>query len=352
MIGKIEKIGKIPVTILGATGCVGQQFVKLLSDHPRFEITALCASDRSVGLTYRDAINRTTSFTLPDSIARMKIRPCSPDIDSPFVFSGLDSSVAERIEEEFARSGAVVVSNSSPHRMNPRIPLLIGEINPDHLSLLTGQSYSEGKIITNPNCSVIGLTLALKPLMDRFGLEAVHVVTLQALSGAGYPGVASLDICDNVIPYIKGEEEKVEREPLKILGEYDSISGNIREADFKISAHCNRVAVSDGHLACVSVKFKKKPRSEEILEAWDQFSALPQQLNLPTAPLRPLHYFEESSYPQPRLHRMLDKEMGVSIGRLRKCSLFDYKFCLLSHNRVRGAAGTAVLNAELFLALS
>ncbi|CUI16403.1 aspartate-semialdehyde dehydrogenase [Candidatus Protochlamydia naegleriophila] len=338
---------KIRVAILGATGCVGQKFVQLLDKHPWFEITALCASERSVGKRYKDAVNWLLQTPLPASIAEMEVLPCSPALDCQLVFSGLDSSVAGSIETEFAQAGYLVVSNSRNHRMDPAVPLVIGEVNADHLNLANAQSHGKGKIVTNPNCSVIGLVLALKPLMDQFGLEAVQVVTMQAISGAGYPGIASLDIFDNVIPYIDGEEDKLETEPLKILGRFQEQA--IIPADFKISAQCNRVAVTDGHMACVSVKLKQKASQEALIQAWCQFNGEPQQLQLPSAPFQPIHYFDHPSYPQTRLHRSLDKEMAVSIGRLRPCPLLDYKFVVLSHNTMRGAAGSALLNAELLL---
>jgi len=223
--------------------------------------------------------------------------------------------------------------------------LLVPEINPDHLELVRFQKFGKGAIVTNPNCSAIGLTMALKPLIDSFGVTQVHVVTMQALSGAGYPGVASLDILDNVIPYISGEEEKMETEPLKILGSLEK--GSVRFAEMKISSSCNRVAVQDGHLECVSIKLTRSTAPDEIKKAWNSFSSEPQQLQLPMAPEHPIYYFEEPNYPQPKIHRDLDKGMAVSIGRLRTCALLDYKFVLLSHNTIRGAAGGAILNAEL-----
>lgn len=338
---------KIPVAILGATGSVGQRFVELLLNHPWFEIVALCASERSVGKPYAEAVNWLMSTPLHPKIAAMTVRPCLPDIDCRIVFSGLDSSVAGEIELNFANHGYIVHSNARNHRMNSDVPLLVPEINGDHLELIQVQKYPKGKIITNPNCSTIGLVIALKPLQDAFGIDSVHVVTMQAISGAGYPGVASLDIMDNVIPLIKGEEQKMETEPLKILGKL--CKDHIEPATFKISAHCNRVAVNDGHTECVSIKFKRKPSKAEILEAWETFTSTAQKLELPTAPLKPIHYFHQENFPQPKLHRQLDKGMALSIGRLRECPLFDFKFTILSHNTIRGAAGGALLNAELML---
>lgn len=338
---------RIPVAILGATGSVGQKFIELLSNHPQFEITALAASERSQGKTYKEAVNWFMASPLPPEIAKMSVQPCEPNLPCKMLFSGLDSSVAGEIEMEFAEAGYIVLSNSRNHRMDPDVPLLVPEVNSDHLNIIETQK-TPGRIITNPNCSTIGLVIALKPLHDNFGLEAVHVVTMQALSGAGYPGVPSLDILDNVIPFISGEEEKMQTEPLKILGAFDG--QKIQNLEFPISASCNRVAVLDGHTESVSVKLKKPATPEEIIEVWKNFSAEPQKRSLPSAPKQPIYYFSESNYPQPRLHRHLEKGMAVAIGRLRPCSLFDYKFTLLSHNTVRGAAGGAILNAELMVA--
>lgn len=231
--------------------------------------------------------------------------------------------------------------------MDPSVPLLIPEVNSGHLDLVKSQRFSQGMIVTNPNCSVIGLTTALKPLTDRWGIEMAHVVTLQAISGAGYPGIPSFEIVDNVIPFISGEEEKIESEPLKILGNFSN--GSISPYKMRLSAHCNRVAVIDGHMACVSIKLKEKVQEEEIIQAWKDFSSEAQYLGLPSAPSFPIVYHHDERHPQPKLHRNLEKGMAVSIGRLRKCPLFDWKFALLSHNTVRGAAGCALLNAELMV---
>ena len=338
---------KIAVGILGATGSVGQKFVQLLSGHPWFEIATLAASERSAGKPYREAVHWILSTPIPEDIAGMEVVECEPSLPCRIAFSGLDASVAGEIEERFARAGTIVVSNAKNHRWDEYVPLLVPEINPDHLNLVKHQPYGKGAIVTNPNCSTTGLVMALKPLQDRFGVKQVHVVTLQALSGAGFPGVPSLEITDNVIPYISGEEEKLQTEPLKILGKYDG--SRIRQLELPISAHCTRVAVLDGHLECVSVSLEKKASAEELIEAWTTFSSRPQELKLPMAPEKPIYYFPEPDFPQPRLHRDLDKGMAVSVGRLRKCPLFDYKFILLSHNTVRGAAGGAILNAELMV---
>ncbi len=338
---------KITVGILGATGMVGQKFVELLISHPWFEITALAASDRSVGKSYQDAIHWSIATPLPEKIANMPIVACQPSLPCELVFSALDSNVAGRIEEEFAQAGYLVISNSSNHRMASHVPLIVPEINSEHLQLIKQQPYSKGAIITNPNCSVAGITLALKPLLDNWGISSVHVVTLQALSGAGYPGVPSMDILDNVIPYIAGEEGKVETEPLKIMGSYQDKC--ILPYPMRLSAHCNRVPVADGHLACISVKLDHKASAEEIIAAWQGFKGEPQALELPSAPKTPLVYLENEKHPQPKVHRTLGNGMSVAIGRLRACALFDWKFTLLSHNVIRGAAGCALLNAELLV---
>ncbi len=338
---------KIPVGILGATGSVGQMFINLLQNHPWFEIAELAASERSQDKKYSEAVNWVIPNILPESIGDMIVKPCIPNLKCKIVFSGLDSKVAGKIESDFAKNGYIVISNSKNHRMFDDVPLLIPDINPDHIDLIKCQKYGKGAIITNPNCSTIGLCMALKPLIDNFGIEAVNVVTMQAISGAGYPGVPSLDIIDNVIPYIGDEEGKMETEPLKIFGHVNGTKVDF--AKFKISAHCNRVAVIDGHTECVSVKLVRKASIEEIISAWRKYSSEPQKLHLPSAPKHPVYYFEKDNYPQPRLHRNLENGMAASIGRLRVCPLFDYKFVVLSHNTIRGAAGCAILNAELLI---
>lgn len=336
---------KIPVGILGATGMVGQKFVELLASHPWFEISCLAASDRSQGKRYSEAMQWSMATLLPKSIADKIMAPCQPNLPCEIVFSGLDSSIAGEIEETFAKKGYIVISNSRNHRMTSYVPLLIPEVNSDHLKLLDHQPFGKGAIVTNPNCSVIGLSVALKPLLDKWGIETVNVVTLQALSGAGYPGVPSMDILDNVIPHIEGEEAKVETEPLKIMGTY--ASEKILPYPMKLSAQCNRVSVADGHLACISVKLKKNAEAEEIINSWREFTSEPQKLDLPSAPKFPIVYLDHDAHPQPKLHRHLERGMAVSIGRLRKCPILDWKFVILSHNTIRGAAGCAILNAEL-----
>ncbi len=337
---------KIKVAVLGATGSVGQKFIQLLGDHPFFELAELGASDRSAGKKYKDVVNWFMTSPIPEGIGDLVVKNCEPPFESRIVFSGLDSSVAGEIEENFANAGYIVVSNSRNHRFDLDVPLLIPEVNGDHLQLLSIQKYN-GAIVTNPNCSTIGMVMALKPLFDNFGLESVNVVTMQALSGAGYPGVSGLDSTDNVIPFISGEEEKLETEPLKILGKFNG--SGIDLTDIKISASTNRVPVLDGHTESIQVKLKSKATKEDILRVWNEFSAEPQALALPFAPIKPIHYFTEARYPQPRLHRNIDKGMATSIGRLRECNIFDYKFTVLSHNTVRGAAGGAILCAELMV---
>jgi len=340
---------KIPVVIAGATGSVGQKFVELLDGHPWFEVVALCASERSAGKKYGNAVNWFMQSSIPKWAVDMEVKKCIPDFDARIVFSGLDARVAGEIEEDFAKAGYVVVSNSKNHRFDKNVPLLVPEINAEHLELVKFQEYGDGFIVTNPNCSTVGLTMALKPLVDAFGVEQVNVTTMQALSGAGYPGVSSLDIIDNLVPFIGGEEEKMEIEPLKIFGKI-GMEGGIEQTEMKISASCNRVAVIDGHVEVVSVKFRNKSDDlNEIKKAWNSFRGQPQEFGLPMAPESPVCYFEEDNFPQPKLHRGLERGMQVSVGRLRECSLFDCKFVVLVHNTIRGAAGGAILNAELMV---
>jgi len=335
----------IPVAILGATGSVGQKFIELLSNHPWFEIDELAASGKSANKKYTDATKWVMSSRLNSGIGNMKVKLCEPNLNSKLVFSALDSSVAGEIETEFAENGYFVISNSKNHRFDDDVPLIIPEVNPNHLKLIENKT---GAIVTNPNCSTIGLTLAVKPLLDNFGIEQLNVVTMQAVSGGGYPGVPSLDILGNIIPFISGEEEKMKTEPLKILGTLRD--NKIVNADFTVSAQCNRVPVIDGHLETVQIKFKDKPTKKEILKVWKEFKSLPQELNLPSAPQQPIHYFEEDYLPQPRLNSNLENGMAVSVGRLRECEIFDYKFVVLSHNTARGAAGGTLLAAELMKA--
>ena len=339
---------KIKVGILGATGMVGQRFIQLLENHPWFEISALAASERSAGKTYRESmVGRWKLETpIPQNVAGMDVKECTPDFDCRVVFSALDYSVAGPVEEKFASAGYVVSSNSKNHRMDDDVPLLIPEINGDHLSIVSAQKKrigSTGFIVTNPNCSTIGLVLGVAPLYKKYGITKMVVTTMQALSGAGYPGVASLDILDNVVPYIGGEEDKVEIEPKKILG---TVKNNrFVMADMLISASCNRVSVKDGHLETVSVELKEKPSCEELIATIKAYNPLA-GLDLPFAPSQPIVVREENDRPQPRFDRDEGKGMACVVGRIRKCSVFDYKFVVLSHNTIRGAAGAAILNAE------
>jgi aspartate-semialdehyde dehydrogenase len=339
---------RIPVAVLGATGSVGQRFVELLADHPWFELTAVAASDRSAGRSYREAARWMQASALPDRVGAMPVVECRPDaFDCPLVFSALDSAVAGEVETEFAAAGRLVVSNSKNHRMDADVPLVVAEVNPEHLELARAQP-GPGAILTNPNCSTIGLVLALKPLADAFGVAQVHVVTMQALSGAGIPGVPGLQAVDNVIPLIGGEEEKIETETRKILGRL--ADGRIEPAAVEVGAACNRVGVIDGHLECVSVKLGRSAEASELIEAWNGFTAEPQQRELPSAPFAPVVYLADPDAPQPRLHRDLGRGMTASVGRLRPCPLFDFKFVTLSHNTLRGAAGGSLLLAELAVA--
>ncbi len=339
---------RIKVGVLGATGMVGQRFIQLLDGHPWFEVTEVAASERSAGRTYEEVMGGRwkAGGDIPPSVAGLRVKECVPDLDCKLVFSALDASVAGPVEEKFAQAGYVVSSNSRNHRMDPDVPLLIPEVNADHLEIIPIQRRrwkKGGYIITNPNCAAIGLAMALAPLHKQFGLTTVIVTTLQALSGAGYPGVASLDIIDNVIPFIGGEEPKVESEPLKILGRLEG--ERFVYADFTVSASCTRVNVRDGHLESVSVTLKKKASLAELIETWERFDPLAGS-GLPSAPSPPIIYRREEDRPQPRLDRDVGKGMTCVVGRVRECPVLNYKFFVLSHNTIRGAAGAAILNAE------
>jgi aspartate-semialdehyde dehydrogenase len=342
---------KIPVGILGATGVVGQRFIQLLEHHPWFELAWLSASERSAGQPYAEAARWRLKSPVPARVAGMKISPADPESAPGLIFSALDSAIAAELEPCFAAAGRAVVSNSSAFRMQPDVPLVVPEVNGAHLRLLDGQPWrksSRGFIVTNPNCSAAGLVMALAPLQQKFGIEKVFVVTMQAVSGAGYPGVASLDILGNVIPHISREEEKIETESLKMLGRLNGHS--VAPASLQISAQCNRVPVEDGHTESVSVKLSKPATRESIVEAFKNFRSLPQELRLPNAPDPPLVFLDQCDRPQPALDVNCGAGMAVTIGRLRPCNLLDWKFTLLSHNTIRGAAGAALLNAELLKA--
>jgi aspartate-semialdehyde dehydrogenase len=346
---------KHPIGILGATGMVGQRFIQLLENHPWFEITWLAASDRSSGKTYGEAAKWRLDTPLPERIARMIVAPADPAGAPKIIFAALDTAIARELEPLFANAGCAVVSNSSAFRMTPNVPLVIPEVNADHLHLIEEQPSrreSGGYMVTNPNCSAIGLVLALKPLEERFGLEQILVTTMQAVSGAGYPGVPSMDILGNVVPYIGSEEEKMEAETLKLLGRLEGHS--VVPLSAKVSAHCNRVAVEDGHTESVSIKLGNKlgrPATKgDLLAAWAEFRPLAGQ-DLPMAPGQPIEWAPQNDRPQPRLDRNRGNGMAVTVGRLRPCSVLDWKFTVLSHNTIRGAAGAAILNAELLASL-
>jgi aspartate-semialdehyde dehydrogenase len=340
---------KIEVGILGATGTVGQQFIALLEGHPWFHTTWLAASERSSGKRYGDLAWRLPS-AVPEDAARRSVEGLTPGAGPKLVFSALDSSIAGQAEADFAAAGHIVLSNSRNHRMDPLVPLLIPEINPDHLGLLAAQRQKEnwkGAIVTNPNCSTMFLSIALAALR-KFQPKRVLVTTLQALSGAGYPGVASLDATANVIPFIDGEEEKIESETRKILGQ---LNGNsVVPHPMTLSATTTRVPVVNGHTEAISVEFEKIVSRDEILEAFKTFSGVPQELRLPSAPPQPIIYLEAPNRPQPRLDAERDGGMVVHVGRLRTCPVLGYKFVILGHNTIRGAAGAAILNAELMAA--
>jgi aspartate-semialdehyde dehydrogenase len=339
---------KIPIGILGATGVVGQRFIQLLENHPWFEVAWLAASDRSAGQSYGDAAKWRLKTPIPDRVRSMKVSNAVPDGAPRVIFAALDAGIAREMEPQFAAAGCAVVSNSSAFRMQSDVPLVIPEVNADHMALIEKQSWrkqSGGYIVTNPNCSAIGLVVALAPIHRKFGIESLFVTTMQAVSGAGYPGVASLDILGNVIPYIAKEEEKMEEETRKLLGRLDG--DHVEQAAFTMTAHCNRVAVEDGHTESVSLKLKKKASPEEMIAAFNEFRSTPQELKLPLAPVQPVFYDSAPDRPQPRFDVGRGKGMTVSVGRLRPCGVLDYKFTVLSHNTIRGAAGAALLNAEL-----
>ena len=343
---------KLRVGILGATGTVGQRMIQLLERHPWFEISVVAASDNSAGKNYAQATRWMLDTAIPETVAKMTVQPCQPDLECDYVLSGLPSSVAEDTELQLAKAGMPVLSNASSHRMKADVPLLIPEINPDHLDALEQQKKrigGRGFIVTNPNCTTIGLVFPLAALHRKFGVEAVHVVTMQALSGAGYPGVASLEIIDNVLPAIDmgGEDKKVETEPLKILGKWSD--NRFVDAQIRISAMTHRVNVRDGHTEAVSVKLNRTATREDVEAALRDFSSSIDALGLPSAP-RPAIILESNiQRPQPRRDRDQGQGMATVVGPVLPCNVLDYKFRLVSHNTIRGAAGAAILNAELLL---
>ena len=339
--------GRIEVGILGATGMVGQHFVNFLQGHPWFDIAWLGASDRSSGKQYREATSWRLDGIMPAGVEGLRVEECKPGHAPRLLFSAMDASVATEIERAFAEAGHVVVSNSRNHRMEPDVPLLIPEINPDHLKIIPLQQRRrgwKGQIVTNPNCSTMALALALAP-WKPYGIKRVVATTMQAISGAGYPGVASMDINANVIPFIANEEEKMQQETQKILGDFTG--DGLRPLAARVSAHCNRVPVVDGHMVATSVELERKPGVEELVQAIRHYRSVPQERKLPSAPPRPLIYMEEKDRPQPRRDAERERGMTVFVGRLRECPVLDYKFIALGHNTIRGAAGAAVLNAEL-----
>jgi aspartate-semialdehyde dehydrogenase len=342
---------KIAVGILGATGVVGQRFLQLLEAHPWFEVAWLAASDRSAGQAYGQAVRWRLKTPIPERLLQMQVSNAAPEGAPRVIFAALDAGIARDLEPQFAAAGCAVVSNSSAFRMHENVPLVVPEVNASHTALIEKQCWrkqSGGYIVTNPNCSAIGLVVALAPLHQKFGIESLFVTTMQAVSGAGYPGVASLDILGNVIPYIAKEEEKMEEETRKLLGQ---LTGErVEPATFRMTAHCNRVAVEDGHTESVSVKLKRKAGADELIAAFNEFRSTPQELKLPLAPAQPIFYDAAPDRPQPRFDVDRGNGMTVSVGRLRPCGVLDYKFTVLSHNTIRGAAGAAILNAELLKA--
>ncbi len=343
---------KIPVGILGATGAVGQRFIQLLADHPWFRVAALAASERGLGRPYGEVCHWVLDGDMPLAVRDMVLRsPTATDLDCPLAFSALPASVAGPIEEEMARAGVAVCSNTSTHRLDPDVPILIPEINASHLELIPIQRRRRpwpGLLVTGPNCSSAPVAIVLRPLMEAFGVRHVHVVTLQALSGAGYPGVASLDVVDNVLTYVPEEEAKLEREPRKMLGRL--VGEGVELAPFPVSAQCNRVGVKDGHTVCLSIALERRAAPEEVAEALRGYGGQIADLGLPSAPQPPIVVRDEPDRPQPRRDRDAGAGMAVVVGRIQRCPVNDVKLVALSHNTVRGAAGDSILNAELLVA--
>ena len=342
---------RIPVAVLGATGMVGQRFIELLQDHPWFELVALAASDQHGGRPYAEATSWRLGGEMPASVASLPVLPCRAEAlpEVKLAFSALPGEIAGDIEIACAQAGVAVFSNAKNHRMAPDVPLLIPEVNPEHVAAIQQQRKQRGWsgcIVTNANCSATPLVMALKPLQQAFGVRKVLVTTFQSISGAGYPGVPSYDILDNVVPYIGGEEEKLEIESQKMLGTWEEGHGFV-DAPFTVSAHCNRVATREGHLECVSMELEREATSEEIIAAWEHFTPEPQQLRLPSAPERALLYRREQDRPQTLRDRDAGHGMTVTLGRLRPCPILGHKFVMLGHNTIRGAAGGSILNAEL-----
>ncbi|MGH2547768.1 MAG: aspartate-semialdehyde dehydrogenase [Thermomicrobiales bacterium] len=341
---------RIPVAVLGATGSVGQRFIQLLANHPWFEVAEVVASDRSAGKSFVDATEWRVDANMPEGVRNLVVKDLDAELSSPIAFSALPTEAADEVEARLAKAGHAVLSNASSYRMDEDVPLVIAEVNPEHIRGIERQKANrgwDGCIITNGNCTAITLSLSLKPLHAAFGVEAVVVSTMQAISGAGYPGVPSLDIVDNVIPFISTEEEKLAEEARKFLGSYD---GRFVPADFMVSASCNRVAVRDGHTEAVSVRFKRDVTPEEAIEAFESFRSRPQELMLPSAPAQPVVVRREKNRPQPILDRDTYGGMASVVGRVRSCPIMGLKYTVLGHNTIRGAAGASVLNAELLKA--
>ena len=344
---------RIPVAVLGATGMVGQRFIELLQGHPWFELVGLAASEQRAGPAYGEVVQwRLPGGDMPTPVAGLPVVACKPDAlpgDVKIVFSALPGEVAGEVEADFARAGMAVFSNAKNYRMEPDVPLLIPEVNADHAGAIVEQRRRRGwpgSIVTNANCSATPLVMALKPLQKAFGVRKVMVTTLQAISGAGYPGLPSYDILDNAIPYIGGEEEKVESETRKMLGDWSGGAG-FSDAPVVVSAQCNRVATREGHLECASVELEREVEAQEVIAAWEEYVPLSQELQLPSAPQHALVYRQERNRPQTLLDREAGGGMTVTLGRLRRCPILSYKFVLLGHNTIRGAAGGSILNAEL-----
>ncbi len=340
------------VAVLGATGMVGQRFISLLAGHPWFTLTALTTSERSAGKRYADAVSWKLAAPMPDSVADMRLEPTRPELDADICFSALPTDAAQLYEAALAKAGHHVFSNASTHRMDPDVPNLIAEVNFDHVKALVRQRESrgwKGSIVTNGNCTAIHLTLALAPLHRDFGIEQLLVSTMQSVSGAGYPGVPALDVLDNVVPYIGGEEEKVVEETKKHLGTWSAATG-FEPADFPMSVHCNRVLVRDGHTETVSVTLKGSPSVAAVKASLRAFTGRPQELKLPSAPEHPIVVRDEDDRPQPLLDRDTERGMASSVGRIREDAVLGLKFVVVGHNTIRGAAGASVLNAELLVA--
>ncbi|MFW5775813.1 MAG: aspartate-semialdehyde dehydrogenase [Spirochaetota bacterium] len=339
---------RISVAVLGATGTVGQKFIRLLEGHPTFEVIEVVASERSAGKRYADAVAWKQETSIPAGVTDLVVKDLSAPLTSTILFSGLDSSVAGEAETNYAAAGHTVISNSSNHRMDAHVPLIIPEINPDHFELVKHQP-GPGAIITNSNCSSMFLAMALAPIHRSFGVRQVQVSTMQAISGAGYPGVASMDILGNVVPFIKNEEEKMEEESAKILG---TLAGDrVEPAPFVVSAQCNRVPVFDGHTETVSFKLDREAPIGEIKRVLREFRGMPQERRLPSAPTQPIVVSDAIDRPQPARDIWVENGMATIVGRLRPCPVLDYKMVILGHNTVRGAAGAAILNAEAYVSL-